>query len=57
VILVTENMTDWLNQTNVAPVTVKKTDTRNAAIIAAPRGNAVIAKIKCPAVSKTVKRP
>jgi len=54
VILVAENMTDWLSQTNTAPVNLRKTDARNLTV---PRANAVVAKQKCPAVSKTVKRP
>ncbi len=57
IILVTENMTDWLNQTNAAPVNQIKTDVRECGNPSIQRGNAVIAKLKCPAVSKTVKRP
>lgn len=57
VILVAENMTDWLSQTNAAPVNIRKTDTRNCGNTSSQQGNIVIAKLKCPAVSKTIKRP
>ncbi|RDC65788.1 hypothetical protein [Adhaeribacter pallidiroseus] len=58
VLLVAENMTDWLSQTNAAPVSIRKTNTRNSGNTSSQQGgNTTIAKLKCPAVSKTVKRP
>ena len=57
IILVTENMTDWLSQTNAAPVNQRKTDVRDCGNASIQRSYAVITKLKCPAVSKTVKRP
>lgn len=57
VILVAENMTDWLSQTQAAPVNSRKINTRYCENNAVKRKHAAIMKLKCAVVTKKVKRP
>lgn len=56
-ILVTENMTDWLSQADVAPSNFKKPAIPSPGSTPAQRTNAVAVKAKCPIGAKAGKRP